>query len=181
MKTRKIILERYFPKNSIGAEIGVHKGEFSEEILKTVKPKKLFLVDPWVSLIDDKYKKSWYGEFTSQKEMDERYKKVCQKFLNYRNILILRKFSTEITNDIEDNSLDFVYIDGDHTFDSVCKDFDIFFKKVKKGGIIAGDDYINNNWWGNGVIDAVHLNLFYKDLKVIYLEKDQFVLKKMSQ
>jgi hypothetical protein len=39
----RAFLLRRFPGGSIGAEIGVHKGEFSEQILRIVKPRKLHL------------------------------------------------------------------------------------------------------------------------------------------
>ena len=43
---RDFLLEK-LPANSIGAEIGVHRGEFASHILEVVKPKKLHLIDPW--------------------------------------------------------------------------------------------------------------------------------------
>jgi len=42
---------------------------------------------------------------------------------------------------IKDKSLDFVYIDGDHTFDFVIMDIILWFKKVKVGGVVAGHDF----------------------------------------
>lgn len=176
MNLRKHLLTKYFPKNGVGAEVGVHKGDFSDEILHTTLPKKLYLIDPWKSFTDTTYDQSWYGAKTAQDEMDKRYHKVIKRFQNFDNIKVIRRFSTDIDDIIEDNSLDFVYIDGDHTYDGVCKDFDIFYKKVKPGGIIAGDDYLDGNWWGRGVIDAVHYNLHTKKFKMLYFEKDQFGL-----
>ena len=35
------------PKNSIGAELGVLKGEFTKHILEIVRPKELHLIDLW--------------------------------------------------------------------------------------------------------------------------------------
>ena len=44
-KSRRDLLLHSIPKYSIGAEIGVHQGDFSEQILTITKPKKLFLID----------------------------------------------------------------------------------------------------------------------------------------
>ena len=69
------LLLKTLPKYSIGLEIGVHKGEFSQKILNCIKPKKLHLVDPWNYFKEETYKRSWYGGKVgkNQQEMDTRY------------------------------------------------------------------------------------------------------------
>ena len=53
-----------------------------------------------------------------------------------------RKPSLTITNDeIQDEILDAVFIDGDHSYEAVSKDLPFWFKKLKKGGWLLGDDY----------------------------------------
>lgn len=42
----------------------------------------------------------------------------------------------------EDNSLDFVWIDGSHDEEIVKSDINNYWKKIKPGGILAGDDYV---------------------------------------
>jgi hypothetical protein len=54
---------------------------------------------------------------------------------------------------VEDNSLDFVYIDDNHEFDYVLLSLIAWVPKVKRGGIIAGHDYYR--FRGAGVVDAV--------------------------
>ena len=41
----------------------------------------------------------------------------------------------------EDESLDFVYVDGDHSFTNVVKDIGLYLPKIKKSGFIGGHDY----------------------------------------
>ena len=60
----------------------------------------------------------------------------------YPHYTILRKTSMQALNDIDDNSLDFVYIDGNHDFLNVTQDIHYWLKKVKPGGILAGHDYV---------------------------------------
>lgn len=46
-------------KGAVAAEIGVHKGEFSQLILDLTDPKELHLIDPWRYESSEKYKSSW--------------------------------------------------------------------------------------------------------------------------
>ena len=52
-----------------------------------------------------------------------------------------------------DVSLDFVYIDGDHSFDHAMLDLILWSRKVRPGGIVAGHDYYR--FRGAGVVNAV--------------------------
>lgn len=62
-------------------------------------------------------------------------------FEKYKNINMIRKWSKDAAELFEDNSLDFVYIDGDHRPEFVKEDIELWWPKIKKGGIIAGHDY----------------------------------------
>jgi predicted O-methyltransferase YrrM len=56
-------------------------------------------------------------------------------------IKFLRKYSDDAVSNIEDNSLDFVFIDGLHTFEQVTKDMTNYYPKLKDGGIFSGHDF----------------------------------------
>ena len=124
-------------KNLVGVEVGVLEGEYSKKIDNFFKEKnrnlKLWLVDPWVSNDD-------YSEF-SQKKLDYSYNKVVEKFKNNKNINIIREKSISASDKFDDNSLDFVYIDGDHDYVHVKNDLNVWFKKLNKHGVLFGDDY----------------------------------------
>ena len=64
-------------------EVGVHKGEFSNELLKSLYPKKLVLVDPWIAFEDTIYKNSWYGNtnHSNQQFQDKLYYETKNLFL----------------------------------------------------------------------------------------------------
>ena len=53
----------------------------------------------------------------------------------------------------DDESLDFVFIDADHSYECVKNDIARWMPKVKKGGVISGDDYVRQH---PGVIQAVN-------------------------
>ena len=42
----------------------------------------------------------------------------------------------------EDESLDYVYIDGDHRYRGITKDLKAWWPKVRKGGFFGGHDYV---------------------------------------
>ena len=73
------------------------------------------------------------------------------------NINIVKSLSWDGALNYEDNSLDFVFIDAAHDYESVKKDINTWYPKIKNGGIIAGHDYHNNC----GVLPAV--NEFFED------------------
>ena len=58
---------------------------------------------------------------------------------------IIKSDSIEASKNYKDGSLDFVFIDGSHTYEDVCKDIRAWFPKVKNGGFIGGHDYDNKN------------------------------------
>ena len=59
-------------------------------------------------------------------------------------VTILESDSVKASENFKDKSLDFVFIDGDHSYDGVINDLKAWDKKIKDGGTIAGHDYIQN-------------------------------------
>ena len=156
---RQFLLER-LPKNSVGAEIGVHLGDFSEKILEIVKPNKLHLIDPWKHEVSATYENAWYGGVVKngQEEMDARYANIYTKFkreIASKQIEVHRGYSDIVLAQFPDEYFDWVYIDGNHLYEYVKKDIELSFRKTKIGGYITGDDYIEGGWWKGGVKKAV--------------------------
>ena len=62
-------------KNPNILEIGIHRGDFSKQLISKFNPKKLYLVDPWIAYKDFIYKHSWYGnsDKSNQKIQDKYY------------------------------------------------------------------------------------------------------------
>lgn len=178
-------LLRKMPKGSVCAEIGCWKGKFSNEILAQVRPKKLYLIDPYRYVAS--YEDSWYGgDKISQDELDKIFQSVQTKFsepIQKGQIEMIRKNSLEAHAQFQDEYFDWVYIDGDHTYEFVKKDLENFFPKTKVGGFICGDDYATPGWWEDGVTKAVD-EFVQKNparIKVIKMIGDQFILQKISR
>ena len=106
----------------VWAEIGTAKWVFAELICKAWL--KLYAIDPWLSYTD------YYPWEAGQKSLDEQY-----------DCTIIKKTSMDALNDFEDDSLDFVYIDGNHEFPYVAEDLFHWSKKVRKWGCISWHDY----------------------------------------
>ncbi len=130
-----------------GAEIGVYRGKFTETFAK--KGLKIHAIDPWIG-----YKGSGRSE---QKQDMQDYNYECAKkaLAPYPNCTIIRKTSMDALADFEDESLDFVYIDGDHRFPFIAQDLFAWSRKVKKGGIVSGHDYFNTRPGASNVMCQV--------------------------
>lgn len=179
---RGFLLEM-LPKQSIGAEIGVHLGKFSARIIDIVSPKELHLIDPWEFQPSSAYKTAWYGGRAEggQAEMDGRYQKVCTKFesnIKAKQVHIHRGYSEQMLEQFPDEYFDWIYIDGNHLYEYVKVDLEISLKKVKKGGYITGDDYGMGGWWKGGVKKAVDEFVDHQAVELVAKKNGQFVIKK---
>lgn len=115
----------------VGAEVGVELGRFARSLVRKVPDLKLYGIDPWVR----------YEDQFNEHDPDEFYKQTVKDCTPY-NIELIRKTSMEAVKDFEDESLDFVYIDGNHNFRYVTDDIDEWSKKVRKGGVVSGHDFV---------------------------------------
>jgi len=120
---------------TVGAEIGVGGGVFSEMLCKTIPGLRLYCIDAW-----EPY--SGYLDFSNQKELEVDYQSALTRLTPYHAIII-RKFSMDAVKLIPDKSLDFVYIDARHENPEVGDDIREWSKKVRRGGIVSGHDYVH--------------------------------------
>lgn len=107
-------------KLGIGAEIGVQQGFNALRIFNGGYNGQLLCVDNWVRP----------AEFAEAKER-----------LQGLNVVFHQGDSADTASQYKNGSLDFVYIDADHSYEGVKRDFYAWYKKVRKGGIISGHDY----------------------------------------
>jgi predicted O-methyltransferase YrrM len=66
----------------------------------------------------------------------------------FDNITLHEDYSYNVVDEFEDNSFDFIYIDASHTYEDTKKDIELYLPKVKKGGIIGGHDYQQDEFPG---------------------------------
>ena len=161
-------------KPLIGAEIGVASGKNAQRILNFLNIKQLILVDPWKV-----YSDAWQVDNTSPKRLDKfddtfhenNYKKTVKNFSNNPKVKIIRDYSVNAAKMFDDKYFDFVYLDGDHSYEGVKKDLDSWYPKLKKFGVMCGDDYGNMHL---PVIEAVSEFVYEHKLLVTCSEDKQF-------
>jgi len=126
-----------------GVEIGVAKGEFSVVLLENSRLSILYSVDPWREYSEDQYDDL---NNVAQQINEHRYRSVVEYFKKYgQRSQILRKTSREASRTIDDNSLDFVYIDANHSYKACKEDIELWWPKLKSGGLFAGHDYLDGH------------------------------------
>jgi hypothetical protein len=153
-KNRVKMLEQ-MPKGGRCAEIGVWNGGFSGVILDVTTPSELVLIDPW-DLLSDQGTEEWtHKKHQDHQEMNRMFQNVQSTYDHIPQVTIRKGFSAEVLASFPDEYFDWIYIDGNHLYEFVRRDVELGFKKVKPGGIIAGDDFF---WKRDGrmhVKDAV--------------------------
>jgi glycosyltransferase involved in cell wall biosynthesis len=154
----KSMVER-FPSGSKFVEVGSWKGMSSAflavEIANSNKDIDFYCVDTWEGSVEHEQ----YGIDTSS---------LYDTFLNNMSPLqkyykAIRAQSLQAVKQFADKSLDFIFIDASHEYEDVKEDIIAWIPKLKEGGVIAGHDYINDDF--PGVKKAVHEVL--SNIKVI--------------
>jgi len=136
-------LKNLYP-NGKGAEIGVFKGETSKAILNNWDG-TLYMIDVWRALNWENYEDS-----SNHSIHTTAYKETMDNIqgLEDRGIMI-RASSKQASNLIADNSLDWIWIDANHAYDYVKEDIELWWPKLKKGGLFSGHDYMNMDWYND--------------------------------
>lgn len=165
LENRNLLLEK-IPKNITIAELGVFKGEFSEIIKNIASPSLLYLVDIFEGTCCSGDKD---GKNIINYNMNRSYEDIKNKYKE-QNVVIIKNTTENFLLSLNDESLDAVYIDADHSYEGVKKDLELSRKKVKKGGFIMGHDY--TNVFFPGVVKAVDEFCQKYNLKIKYLTKD---------
>jgi len=129
------ILERAAKENPRGVvvEIGTCGGHFTEQILAIWPTCSLITIDCWAPYDS-------VPIFTRDVQ-EARFKNTSAKFAGNSNVTIVRNYSHLAAKTVPEASVDFIYIDGDHSRAAVLLDLQSWFSKLKKGGIMAGHDY----------------------------------------
>lgn len=128
----------------VGAEIGAHKGEFTEKFC--VEGFKMYAIDPWIG---------FSGQGRDQQVQfvqDGYYEEAKRRLIPFETCVIVRKTSMEALGDFKDRSLDFVYIDGDHNFRHAAEDIYEWTKKVRVGGAVSGHDYFDTPHFARNIV-----------------------------
>tara|TARA_R110002167_G_scaffold338024_1_gene545583 strand:+ start:1723 stop:2364 length:642 start_codon:yes stop_codon:yes gene_type:complete len=123
------LIKDVITSETVMVEIGSFSGVSSE--LFAIHCKDIYCVDNWKP----------YDEMQEVCRLQEAERRFDNILTVYKNIHKLKMSSAKGSEQFQDCSLDFVYIDASHDYDNVKRDLEIWLPKIKLGGIIAGHDY----------------------------------------
>lgn len=138
--------ERFFPHifnylgYTRGVEVGVDKGAFSLQLLSSMPEiKELIGVDPYIDNFGSDHRPGHFDQIG-----ENRYSEAInnlKEFIQKGKCTIVKDYSANASKLLDKESIDFVYIDGDHSLEGIYTDLYSWTPKVKIGGIVAGHDY----------------------------------------
>lgn len=156
--------EYYADKPLIGGEIGVATGFNSFSMFKELNIKKQYLIDPFLPY------RSVHNEYFYYT-----YEAAKKNLVEYSDrIVFIKDFSDYAVRKVEDR-LDFLYIDGCHSYFQVRNDINNYFPLIKKGGVIGGHDFYGEY---KGLITAVIEFSNNRGLTYDSLKADWWIIKK---
>jgi len=166
---------KIFNKNNykLGIELGSYRGEFAKHIL-----------DNWdgslicIDLFDrsDNYdfnnETGYYSGINKNLILPEFNDKLKS---HYNNLLTIQSDTVGAVKFFPDNHFDFIYIDADHRYESVIKDMEMWYPKLKSGGLFSGHDFIDNfdySTKNNKVYQPHNLSEYVGEFGVNYAVKE---------
>lgn len=151
-------IKRSGASSFVGAEIGVFKGHHAVSMLSYLPLKKLYLVDPYMPYVQD-------GVLINP---------VFSRRIAYANLTGFKQVCWTKASELP-NGLDFIYVDSNHDYEAVKKDLELYYAKVRCGGVLGGHDFAN---LFHGVIRAVVEFVVKEHLELQVEQYDWWVIKK---
>jgi predicted O-methyltransferase YrrM len=152
-------------KMKVGIEVGIYKGEFTACLAKKAPKTKIIGLDSWT--VYEGYKDDVKNDLHTAQEAAVKNTK------DYPNVELIKGWSDEVVNRFKDGSLDFVFIDANHSYEYVVADIAAWSKKVKKGGLVMGHDYKDDKKHALGAKAAVDGWCSSYDIKPLFTWTDK--------
>ena len=141
--TRESMIRSLVREGMVGCELGVFAGEFAESLVRH-SPKSLTLIDCWSSPDGMLFSGDVDGNNGVSLPQDYLYGLVVSRFANYPHVTVLRGWTYDLIPTLDDGSLDYVYIDADHSYEGMKRDLKLIQSKLKPDGLLMGHDYEMN-------------------------------------
>jgi len=154
-------------------ELGVYKGIFTQTIARRAPNMQVFAVDAWTTY--DGYLDYPPGDLENVGFVQAR-----ERCFKYPNVQMIKGWSKDVVLTFPDASLDFVFIDANHTYECAKEDIALWAPKVKQGGIVMGHDYFETadhqrlKHLEFGVIRAVNEHVEAEGIKHLFTITDSY-------
>lgn len=141
---RRRFVARSFEKGGVGAELGVYTGMFSTQLLAIARPRLAYFVDVWWTVFGDRFP-DW-GQYTDFGRLGTRaahaaaVKRIDRSAGGAETRVVIDDALAFLAS-LPDDHLDWVYVDTGHTYDENLAIVRALRPKLKRGGILAGDDW----------------------------------------
>ena len=154
-----------------GAEVGVFIGKTSAHLLASFPGLHLYMVDAW----DGRAYSTSEDPISLRGDFDSLHQRAMDRTAPYRvRTTVLRMPSLLAADQVENGSLDFAFIDADHSYAATLADCRAWWPKVRPGGILFGHDYGWKVKWLEGCTQAY--NEFGADVDVKPVIDDWWVV-----
>lgn len=155
--------------HGVGVEVGAHRGEFTFAMASQWRCERYYAVDPWDAVTEDYAQSQGKYLWGGPSRVDD-YMACAVVARDRPNVRMLKMTSILAANRFAEQSVQFIYLDGDHRREYVAQDLVCWWPKLQNGGILAGHDIVcpgpagRPDDWGREVQPAViafasHLNL----------------------
>jgi hypothetical protein len=138
---------------SVGVEVGSKAGENIKNVLSLCPSFVFWGIDCW----DKNYK---YQNWTTQLQLknEKCFNKVVKLYPDRAKKL--KGWSADVVSNFANFSVDLIFIDASHDYQSVLNDIILWLPKVRKGGFICGHDYGHLKFPGvKKAVDEVFANV----------------------
>lgn len=176
LQQARVCADRYevlklLPKGGTAVEVGVAYGDFSIHMLEQLQPERFIAIDSFGIQAGDE---PWGRRVLEEQRCThlDYYQKKFQPWIESGVMTYRQGLSWDMLRQLPDHSIDYLYIDADHSYASVRKEIDAFRSKIKNGGLVQFNDYTyfdQNALMPYGVPKAVHEFMQEENYEMLYL------------
>ena len=167
------------PKGGAVVEVGVAAGDFSEYLLRVCEPSLFIAIDIFnlheMPTLWGRPTREWFRNLPHGAFYRERFAEP----LRAGRMRVLEGDSAAMLATLQDKSVDIVYLDADHGYQSVSRELAIIRRKIKDDGIIIANDYVMNEVALSaepyGVIQAVNEFMLAENWEMIYFALQNYM------
>lgn len=175
-KNTRVCADRYevlykLPQGGTVVEVGVAYGDFTRHILKVLKPDSFIAIDSFGISPDDE---PWGRQVLKDRGCShyEYYQSEFRDYTEKGTFQIKQGMSWDMIEALPDHSVDYMYVDADHSYLAVSQEIRALKSKMKEDGIIQFNDYTyfnSNTMEAYGVPKAVHELMAEENYEMLYL------------